>query len=163
MGSHSKAAVIRTRAWLLDELAIDAIVEASRALVSDFQANPATGTFLKDPQNINNNNTTDYAEAHNVDEYAEVDFQKPVIIERWRQWGATEMEGDGVWKLQYYDLASESWQDWVTGIATRTLDSWSDYVTETVKMTTKIRLVCTTLDTCGTLNRSYLKELEVIY
>ena len=150
-----------TRAWLLPELIDDVIVTAVKATVANFQANAATGTFSTAPERINDNITTNTAIADTIAEYAEVDFGIVVIIKRWRQWGSTVNNGSGEWKLQYYDLESESWQDWVTGIATRPTSDWSSYVTETAKFTTKIRLVCVVVDTNNV--RSDIKELEVVY
>ena len=150
-------------AWLYDALATDVVTEAIKATLALFQATPAAGTFGSAPEALNDNNTGVRAYATAVGQYDEVDFGQLVSIKRWRQYGvSTENDGSGVWSLQYYDLITEDWVDWVTGIATRALDSWSDFVTETAKLTTKIRLVCTTLDTHAT-GWSGIAELEVIY
>lgn len=130
-----------------------------KATVANFQANSATGT-MSDPEKINDASTTTAAFAYGLDEYAEVDFGKLVIIKRWRQYGNTINDGNGTWKIQYWDVTGEAWVDWVTGIATRKLSSWSSYTTETVKLTTKIRLVATLIDGAG---RNIINELEVIY
>ncbi len=150
-----------TESQLHTELIEDIIVTTVLATVADFQTNPATGT-MAGADNINDNNTSANANSDTVGKYAEVDFGKPVIIKRWRQFGHTTNVGDGVWKIQYYDLASDSWEDWVTGIATRTTADWSSLVTETARLTTKVKLITTTLDTAGS-DISRIGELEVIY
>lgn len=151
-----------TESWLYLELVEDDIILTVSASVADFQTNPATGNISTlDPEsNINDNNTATTIRGNTVDGYAEVDYGKPVLIKRWRQFGGLSNNGDGIWKLQYFDLITNAWADWVTGIATRTSADWSDYVTETAKITTKVRLVCIAVDTCGF---SYLGELEMIY
>ncbi|GAJ09201.1 unnamed protein product, partial [marine sediment metagenome] len=119
-----------------------------------------TGTFAANPENINDDNTTNEAEASGVGQYAEVDFGKVVVIKRWRQFGSVGNNGSGVWKIQYWNLATEAWVDWITGISTRTLATWSTLSEVTSKLTTKIRLVCTTVEGGGWTK---VKELEVIY
>jgi len=132
--------------------------EATAAL---FQANPATGTFGYIPQALNDGSVSTPAYANGVDQYAEVDFGRAVAIKRYRQYGRDKNNGNGSWKIQYWNLATGAWADWVTGIATRAAESWSDFVTETLKYTNKIRLVATVMDTGNDRNNLY--ELEVIY
>jgi len=129
--------------------------------VARFQANAATGDFAVSPEHINNNNTALDARADTIDQYAEVDFGIVVSIRRYRQYGHAAATGDGVWKIQYYNLATHAWADWATGIALRATADWSDLVTVSEVLTDKIRLVCTTVDT-GIVD-SAIGELEVIY
>lgn len=150
-----------TKVELHSELLKDEIIFTEKATVADFQANAATGDFYQFPEKLNDNIiTANFTRANAVGQYDEVDFGKAVVIKRWRQHGHTDNDTDGSWKIQYYNLVAESWEDWVTGIACRSLDSWSEFVTETLKLTTKIRLVCTVLNTRG---YNGIVELEVIY
>jgi len=134
---------------------------APEGTVAIFQATPATGNFTTSPENINDNNTGTNAQATVIDQYAEVDFGRAVAIKRYRQFGSTDNNGDGSWKIQYWDLTTGAWADWVTGIATRVGTTWSELITEDLKYTTKIRLVATAIDTL--LTKNYIFELEVIY
>lgn len=130
--------------------------EATLAL---FQANAATGNMGSNPAYINDNNTDSRAVANATDLYAEVDFGVIVSIKRWRQFGMASMQENGEWKIEYYNLSTHAWEDWVTGIATRKAATWSDFSTETEVLTNKIRLVCTAVDGYGD---SRIGELEVI-
>lgn len=134
---------------------------ALEATVPYFQANPATGD-MSNPENMNNNNTGDSADGLEIGKYAEVDFGKLVKIKRWRQFGDTGNTGaDGVYTIQYYDnLDTEQWVDWVTDMPTRGTANWSEFETEAEVVTSKIKVIVTTLDH-GFGNR--LAELEVIF
>jgi len=131
------------------------------ATVALFQANPATGTFVTNPKYINDNATANPAAASVIGQYAEVNFGKVVRILRWRQFGWIGNDGDGEWKIQYYNLVTHTWIDWVTGIVTRVTSDWSTLDTEIAVLTDKIRLVATVIDTQGAT--SQLCELEVIF
>lgn len=133
---------------------------ASEATVALFQTNAGVGD-MQFPSNLNDNDTGSYARANSVDEYDEVDFGRVVRIKRWRQFGNTTNNGDGAWKIQYYDLSTYTWADWATGIATRATADWSNLATETEAFTDKIRLVCTAVD--SGISNSLINELEVIY
>lgn len=130
------------------------------ATVGDFQTNPGTGTML-DSQELNDNSTgaTSHADADAIGEYVEVDYGKEVLIKRWRQYGNPGNNEDGVSKIQYWNLDTSAFEDWVTGIPT-VLGAWTGLATETPKLTTKIRFICTTVDGQG---KSETGELEVIY
>jgi len=134
---------------------------AIEATVADFQKNPGTGT-MNYPDGINDGDitTTGKSSANETNQYIIVDYGELRIIRRWRQHGSDYINGDGSWKIQYYNLSTHAWVDWVTGIATRTL-SWSNFATETEVITNKIKLVCTGLDSYG-INTT-IHELEVIY
>lgn len=148
-----------TKAWLYENLVADGVLFAVEADVTAFQLNPATGTFGSSPEDINNNVVAEAGRADNIGEYAEVDFGKVVGIKRWRHYGHDNNNDDGTWKIEFWNLATEAWEDWVTGIATRGA-SWTVLATEAIKVTTKIRLTAESMDTAGN-NRC--GELEVIY
>lgn len=135
---------------------------AREATVAMFQANNATGT-MGNPDRLNDNVTDVPAQATVQNQYCIVVFDTVVLIKRWRQFGFVNNNADGVWKIQYYNLTTHTWVDWVTGIPTRTA-SWTTLATETEVFTDKIKIIATTLDS-GTVNGvgSGINELEVIY
>ena len=130
------------------------------ATVALFQAIASYGTFSVGATLLNNN-TSDNSAANTVGQYSEVNFGKVVFIQRWRQLGSAVNNGTGRWKIQYYNLATHAWVDWLINIPVRTTLDWSGFAFGTVVLTDKIRLVCTTVDTA--IPASYLRELEVIY
>lgn len=134
--------------------------EETLLTVAHFQVNPATGTFNVDVDNINDNNTASIAQTSGVNEYAEVEFDLPVVIRQFRHFGDITMTGDGRWKLQYYD---GEWHDWETGIEIRITANWSDWTFPVAgaKLCSKIRLVTTTVDTA--IGASEIGELEIKY
>lgn len=137
-----------------------ALIGYGRLTVLGFQFNPATGTFTNNPEYINNNAVDAYAQARNVNEYAEVILPAALQITQFRQYGDVQLTGDGVWKIQYLDIAG-AWQDWVTGISTRGTSDWSNWDSTGGTVTAlAIRLIATTMDTF-TIN--YIRELEVKY
>ena len=134
----------------------DALVSAHSAaiaavahLLTDaaFQCPLATGTFQHYSERINDGDVGTYSEAGTIDQYTEVDFGVPYKIKKYRQYGNVNNNGDGSWKIQYWDGAA--WQDWETGIVTRVTADFSAFVAPAagIKTTTKIRLVCTAVDT----------------
>lgn len=129
--------------------------------VTLFDTYPATGDFATTPENINDGNTVNLAIADTVNQYAEVDLITYVAIKQWRQYGHVNNNGSGRWKIQYWDGAA--WQDWETAIPTHTTADWTDWASPAagVKLTHKIRLVCTTVDTATA--ESIIGELEVKY
>jgi hypothetical protein len=129
------------------------------ATAAMFDAFVAKGTFYSNPKNINDGDTGTYGAAATIGEYAQVAYGQLVKISRWRQWGEGSNNGDGSWKIQYWDLPTQAWVDWVTGIATRKAASWSDYASATEVITTAIKLVCTAVDSA---TESFIHELEVI-
>ncbi len=133
--------------------------EYPNATLADFQANAGTGTFNWHPQELNDNNTSTAAGGNTVGQYVEVDFGKKVKIDQWRQYGTTTNKGDGAFKIQYRDESS-AWVDWVTGIPTRDLGSWSSMSSETEVITDAIRLIITALDGYG---NNYCHELEIYH
>jgi len=135
-------------------------VAATNATLAMFQAYVGIGT-IAGPDNINDNNTGTFALADAINEYAEVTFGDLVTIKRWRQFGNTDNDGTGRWKIQYWNVETDAWVDWVTGIVIRTTADWSGFSTESEVITTKIRLVCTTVDDLNADSR--IGELEVIY
>lgn len=137
------------------------VAVAAEASVAMFQAYAATGTFTNDPDHINDNNTVNLAMAGAINQYAEVVYGDLVKIKRWRHYGVVDINNDGVWKIQYWNVETDAWTDWVIDIPIRNLASWSNLATEAEVITTRIRLVCTTVDT--KYNLSKIGELEVIY
>ena len=143
--------------WRSDSL--DAVT-AVQATAEIFQVTPATGTmYSTDVLNDNTFVITAFADA--IGEYGQIDYPYPVLVTKVRQYGHINNNGDGVWKLQYLNLGTQLYVDWITGISTRTTNSWSAFTSSTRARTTSVRWVCTTVDTGDT--RSYIRELEVIY
>jgi len=133
----------------------DAAAEASVAM---FQAYPAIGDVTS-PENLNDNGTGTLCEADAQDEYAIVVYGDLVKIKRYRHYGQHTMNGDGEFKIQYWNVVTDAWVDWVTGIATR-VASWSDLATEAEVITTAIKVINTTIDSAGD---NKIGELEVIF
>ena len=131
------------------------------ATVAEFQANAGTGT-AGTPEKINDNDTASYVVANAVSEYVDVDFGHAVLIRRWRQYPHDAMNGTGRFTIQYFNLFSETWVDWITDEPMRAAAGWSDYATETTELTTKIRIITTTLDGGGDPSNIW-GEFEVIY
>lgn len=132
---------------------------ASRLTEAIFQSRAATGT-MTNPQNLNDNDTGTLAIGDAVDEYAEVDFGTVLQIKQYRHYGNYQNNGNGKFKLQYWDGAA--WQDWETDITTDAIGMWSDWISPAagVKAALKVRAVVTLLDTSGA-NR--IAELEIRY
>ncbi len=125
-----------------------------------FQTNPATGTMTF-PERLNDTETGVASAIATVGQYAEVDFGRFFTVSQFRQYGHTNQNGDGEWKLQYWDGAD--WQDWHTGIPTRTLASWSNWESPANPIiASKLRLVCVVKDTSGS-GQSGIVELEAKY
>lgn len=132
---------------------------AAESILADYQANAATGT-MTNPEYINDNNTSTIAYADTVDEYAEINFGKVVRIKKWSQCGHVSNDGDGVFKIQYYDDTNESWIDWVTGLNTKNTNGCGDYEALTEVITTKVRIVNTTIDSSG---QSRFREIRIVH
>jgi hypothetical protein len=130
-----------------------------RATVALFQAHAATGD-LTNVEKLNDGDTTAQLYATAAGKYGEVDFETLLGIKQYRQFGQSGQNGDGVWKIQYWD--GDSWEDWETGILSRVAESWSGWTEPAagVVITTKIRFICTLADTAG---NTRLRELEIIY
>lgn len=136
---------------------------ALEGTLAHFQANAATGTFDGYPQYLNDNNTGTEGWGANINEYAEIDFGIVVCLNQFRQFGHSSGNADGEFKIQYFNLVTHAWVDWVTGIATRVTADWGSWDSSGGEIITdKIRWVVTALDT-GQGNRSYIAELEVVY
>jgi hypothetical protein len=134
---------------------------AIEGTVALFQANAATGTFNGNPERINDNAPDVWGNATAIDQYAEVDFGIVVSLNQFRHYGESTQNGDGAWKIEYYNLVTHAWADWVTGIATRTAESWTSMDSSGGEIITdKIRITCTTVDSGG---QSKIGELEVVY
>lgn len=131
----------------------------SELTVADFQANPATGTCTN-PENINDNNTVLYASFTAVNQYAEIEFDEPFHVNKFRYFGNGFHNEDGIYKLQYFDCDTQAWVDWKTGIPTR-LGSWSAWDDLDLVLTKKVRIVATAIDTA--LDISLSGEFEMKY
>ena len=117
--------------------------------VADFQANAATGTFILDPQKINDNNTGNYGAGNVNGQYAEVDLGSTFKAKQSRQFGHISNSGS-VFKVEYYD---GSWHDWVTGVNARNTANWSNWSDIGEQEMSKIRITVTTPTV-------YLPEIE---
>ena len=131
-------------------------------LVTEFQAGTSTGTF-DNPTNINDNNVATFVLADVVNEYIETDLLKTRKISQYRAYGSADMTGDGRWKIQYWDIATLGWVDWITDIVLRNTATWTAWtVGATAIVTNRIRIVMTTLDTNGVFD-SMMAEVEMKY
>ncbi|MQY78922.1 MAG: hypothetical protein GH151_06970 [Bacteroidetes bacterium] len=125
--------------------------------VEDFRLNPATGT-VTGPEYINDQNVNTYAYTFIIGKYAEVDLGSNFLIKQFRQFGTSVHEGDGRFKIEYWDGA---WHDWITDIAVMTYMSWGDWTFGDEITASKLRFTVTTKDTGG--SGSHFNELEVKY
>jgi len=112
--------------------------------VADFQDNRATGTATN-ADNINDNAPYTYAQMDVVGEYCEIAFSKAYRLNKYRHLGLFPHDGTGRYKVQYFNLTTGAWTDWVTDIPTR-LGSWSEWIEGTAIVTTKVRIITTVLD-----------------
>jgi len=131
---------------------------ASDATLAQFQANAATGS-MKDPDNINDNNTTNTAEGDVIGEYAEIVFPKWVNIDQWRQYGNNLNNEDGEFKIQYFGV-DKAWHDWVTGIPTRKTN-WGAMTPAAEIICVKVRIETVIVDTGA--NGTVITEIEVYH
>jgi len=129
------------------------------ASVADFQANPGTGTPAN-PERINDNNTGLSTQA-SLAKYIEVDYGKNVLIYRWRQYGNINHNGDGFFKIQYWDLLLGAYVDWVTDIPIRVTADWSILSSVSKKLTSKVKYITTVADTAFSAN--FVNEMEIIF
>jgi len=137
-----------------------AAVEAdyNNLTVADFQANAATGT-VNYPEYINDADIDSHAGFDAVDEYCEIAFDKAFRLNKYRYIGYLYHNEDGAYKIQYLNLITGAWTDWVTNIPTRKY-TWSDWIAGTTIVTTKVRIVATALDTAYNSNNPYEFELK---
>lgn len=127
--------------------------------VEDFQANPATGTAAG-PEHLNDNDVIFAARFLNVGEYAQVDFDKVFRLNKHQYIGVDAQNQDGTYKIQYFNLITGAWTDWITDIPTR-LDSWSGWQSGSTIITTKVRIIATSIDTL--LFTNFVGEWEMKY
>ena len=124
--------------------------------VSMFQTNTGTGTSTN-PQNINNNNTSSFTIFDDINEYTEIILPSNCIIYEFRHYGSAIHNGDGKYKIQHY--RDGIWVDNTIDILTQ-LVGWSSWIKLSELIgSTKIRIICTLLDTKNNMNVIY--ELEV--
>lgn len=149
---------------VVDEAEVDTKIYTAVGLtVSLFDLYPAEGDFSLNVDNINDGVGAVAAEADTTDQYAEVDFVILAAIRQFRHYGHNTNGGDGRWKIQYWDGAA--WQDWETEIPTRTTNDFSGWSSPAagIKLTHKMRLICTTVDTSPDPDTSIIGELEIKY
>jgi len=133
---------------------------ASEATLGQFGEYVAIGN-VDFPERLNDGLTVNSVQADIINEFAQVTFSDLVKIKRWRQFGDIDNAADGEWKIQYWNVVTDAWVDWVTGIPTRATADWSNLATEAEVVTTKIRLVATALETDHNVNN--INELEVYF
>lgn len=117
-----------------------------------FRNIPATGTAdaISPVSRLNDNilQTGDgCVGADAIGEYAEVDFGTFRYVSMYRMYGAGSewIGGSGRWKIQHWN--GIEWIDNTINIPIQVLGEWSTWaVLTTPAITTKIRLVCTTVD-----------------
>lgn len=130
--------------------------------VEHHRAISAVGDFdgTQPSSKVNNNDPTNGANTTSVGTYAEIVLPAAMKITQFRQYGNTSNNGDGAWKIQYKDIDG-IWNDWVTGISTRALASWSSWDSSGGEVVAiAIKLIATTVDSSG---YSRIGELEVKY
>ncbi len=132
---------------------------ASQPNVAAFQAYPGIGTAAA-PDNLNDNDTTLSATIFSNGEYVEVVYGDLVVIKRWRQFGNNSNQAGDEFKITYWNVTTDAWVDWVTGISARVTADWSGLSTEAEVVTTKVRVVATAAAGAGTFD---LEEMEIIY
>lgn len=135
--------------------------DATVALYQTYVSTVGTwNTGAANNDHLNDNNVATNVGATIIGQYGIVSFGRIVNIERYRFYGSIAHVGDGRWTIQYWNLASEAWVDWVTDIPTHTLAGWSDYGSGPPVQTTAVKIICQVVDTgVGT---SYIYESEII-
>ena len=117
--------------------------------VAFHQALTATGD-ANNPNNLNNSASASETNFSSIGHYVEIDFTRTKFVKQFRiDVGEPAHAADGELKIQYWD--GTSWVDWKTGITTitaakGTLSAWEEVSNIA---TTKIRIVCVTVDTRG--------------
>ncbi|MBA7597927.1 hypothetical protein ES703_04935 [subsurface metagenome] len=139
---------------------VGTLAEAPAELtVADFQVNPATGNFPYGfMDDVNDNNPASWTKADGINQYAEIDLGAVFLVKQYRTYGEYDSNSDGKWKLQTYYI--DTWYDWIVDIPTRD-NSWSSFASGITTLASKIRLVCTGIDSGE--NKSQIGELEVKY
>jgi len=127
--------------------------------VAAFQANAAAGTATA-PERINDTVVGNYAVFDAVAEYCEIAFSKVYRLNKYRYNGYPTHAEDGSYKIQYFNLTTGAWTDWITEIPTRK-DSWSSWIADTTIVTSKVRIVATALD--STFMENGASEWEMKY
>lgn len=145
----------------LDSILADLDSILAKFLTADiFRENAATGT-ANNPARINDNVLQVHGDQSSFDainEYAEIDLGVHRFVSLFRMYGSEDMSGNGRWKIQHW--GGSSWIDNTTDIAILTSTAWGAWTALTTTiLTTKIRLVATTLDTAGGENE--LGELQM--
>lgn len=124
-----------------------------------FSVLPFAGTAAN-PTNMNDGNVANVTTFNNINDTAWCYFFTPFTARKWRFYGHANQNGDGDYKLQYLDIHTFTWTDWVTGIPTRGA-SWSTVATETPVVCMGLQMVSTTQDSLTGAN--IVGELEIYY
>ena len=132
-----------------------------KSTVSDFQANPATGT-ASNPSNINDNDVGTSTDFDAVDEYCIIMFTRRMLIKQFRHYGVITHNGDGAFTVQYYDCCLRDWVTWIEGVATHDAFEWTTWEEVFGIETTGIKIIATALDS-GLFDTNYEREWEVKY
>jgi len=127
--------------------------------VAAFQANAATGTATA-PENVNDGDIDTYVDMTPIGEYCEIAFSKAYRLNKFRHIGYAEHNEDGTYKIQYFNLTTGAWTDWITDIPT-ILHAWSAWTAGTTIVTSKVRIVATATDTA--YNSNFPAEFEMKY
>jgi len=138
-----------------------AAVEAdyNNLTVADFQKNAATGNFTN-PEYLNDDNSTQSTYTNTIDQYCEIAFSKVFRLNKYRYFGNVLHNNDGTFTIQYFNLTTGAWTDWLTDIPTRP-GTWSEWLSGPTIVTTKIKLIATAIDTA--IPTSIVGELELKY
>jgi len=132
---------------------------ALEAVAAHNIVNPATGTFATNIVNTNDNNIATNSVATVVGQYAIIDFGRVLRIRKSRMCGHNNNNGDGSFRVDYYDLVVHAWTTWCV-VPTRTGATWSEVI-QTEQLTDKIRLTLLVDDTKGF--NSNVGEFHAIY
>lgn len=115
--------------------------------ISDWQANPATGTAALFPERINDGLWSGQSCLFDaIGQYAEVIFNHPMYITQYRIFGHSSQNADGLYTIYY--LWDGNWIEITTEPTRRT--TWSHWKTFNFKILTKgVRLTTTIIDSNG--------------
>lgn len=124
-------------------------------VVSDFQANAASGT-AGSPERLNDNSTAAFTRG-SLNQYWEVAFDFPFYIEEFRMYGISSHSGDGKFKIEI-DLAGVYYECMVD-IPVVDADAWGSWTTLTKPcIAIGMKLTVTTQDGSG---YNYIYEMEM--
>jgi len=120
-------------------------------------------TFAGDPDRLTDNDISTQVDFYGTSDYVEVEFDKPTYLRNWSQYGDSNNDGNGKWKIQYYNQRTAAWVDWHTNIPINAAVGWVTITASTTISTYKVRVVSTTIDTGGGGNYSRAMEWQFRY